>query len=348
MAEAETAPETKTEKLQTVRYENFTAQMMPMEIEVRGQTRARAVVSARAQTSGIVNRVHVTKGQTVAPGDLLCSLDRGTREARVAQARASLAQAEASRSQAQADFDTNLSLREKGLSPANTARQFEVALRAANASVRAAQAALDDAQKDLENTDIRAETSGVVQDPLANVGDMLANSGICATIVQLDPMLFAGQISETRISRVKTGMDANVTTITNQNVMGKVSYISPSAERATRSFRVEIELDNSEGRLLDGVTATAKIIVGTMPAHLIPQSALTLRTDGTLGVRILIGDVVSFRPVQIVGDEADGVWVGGLPRSVKLITLGQEYVQEGQKVLASLDRDGEAMGDNAS
>ncbi len=336
------------QKLQTVRYENFLAQIMPIEVELRGQTEANAVVSVRAQTNGIVNQVHVTKGQAVVPGDLLCSIERGTRQAKLSQAEASLAQAEASQQQAQADFDTNLSLREKGLSPANTARQFEVSLRAANASLRAALASLDDVKTDLDYTQVRAEISGIVKDPLVNIGDMLSNSGVCATIVQYDPMLFTGQISETKINLIKNGMVANVTTITNQQVEGKVRYISSSAERATRSFAVEIELENSNAQLLDGVTATAKIIVGEMPAHLIPQSALTLETDGTLGVRILIDDVVKFMPVQIVGDGAGGVWIGGLPQSINLITLGQEYVVDGQQVLASIDQDISAGEGSAS
>jgi len=338
-AESETAATEEIQKLQTVRYENFIAQLMPIEIELRGQTEANAVVSVRAQTSGIVTQVNVTKGQTVNPGDLLCSIERGTREARLAQAEASLAQAEASQQRAQADFDTNLSLRAKGLAPANTAREFEVSLSASNASLRAAQATLDDVTTDLGYTQVRTEISGIIKDPLVNIGDMLTNSGVCATIVQYDPMLFTGQISETKINLIKTGMTANVTTITNQEVQGKVRYISSSAERATRSFEVEIELENSNAKLLDGVTATAKIIVGEMSAHLIPQSALTLDTDGTLGVRILLDDVVKFMTVQIVGDEAGGVWIAGLPQSIKLITLGQEYVIDGQQVLASIDQD---------
>jgi len=138
-------PEPQTPELQTVRYVNFSAKMMPIKVEVRGHAR----VLVRAETSGIVKQVHVSKGQSVSGGDLLCSLDRGTREARLAQAEAALAQAQASLTRAQADFDTNMSLREKGLSPANTARQFEVSLSGAKASVRAAIASLDDIKNEL-------------------------------------------------------------------------------------------------------------------------------------------------------------------------------------------------------
>ncbi|VAW22283.1 hypothetical protein MNBD_ALPHA12-1349 [hydrothermal vent metagenome] len=330
-----TEPTPETQKLQTVLFKNFSAQLMPVEVKVvRGQTEASAKISVRAETSGIIKQINVSKGQQVKPGDLLCRLDKGTREAKLAQAEASLAQARASLAQTQADFDTNLALRNKGLAPANTARRFEVSLSAAKAAVRAGVAALDDIKKDLANTMVRTQIAGVVQAPLANEGDMLSIGAVCASIVKLDPMLFTGKVAEAKISLVKTGMPASVTTVTGQTVTGKVKYVSASADRATRSFQVEIELDNSGRQLLDGVSAAATIKVGAIKAQLIPQSALTLETDGTLGVRILNGDIVSFRSVKIVGDEAGGVWVAGLGQQVKIITLGQEYVEDGQKVLA--------------
>ncbi len=323
------------QKLQTVLFEKFSAQMMPIEVKVRGQTEASAKISVRAQTGGIVKQIDVSKGQHVEPGDLLCTLDQGTREAKLAQAEASLAQAKAALARAQADFDTNLALRDKGLAPANSARQYEVSLSAAKAAVRAAMAVLDEINNDLANTKVRSEISGIVQAPLANVGDMLSIGAVCATIVKLDPMLFAGKVAEAKIGLVKTGMSASVTTVSGQTVVGRVKYVSASADKATRSFAIEIELDNQNRQLLDGVSATATIKVGAMEAQLIPQSALTLETDGSLGVRILNGDIVGFRPIKIVGDEAGGVWVAGLPKEVKVITLGQEYVENGQKVLAS-------------
>jgi len=329
------APKPERQKLQSVLFEKFTAQLMSVEVKVRGQTEASAKISVRAQTSGIVKQIHVSKGQQVKPDDLLCTLDKGTREAKLAQAEASLAQAKASLAQAQADFDTNLALRNKGLAPANTARRFEVSLSAAKAAVRAGMAALDEINNDLANTEVRSEVAGIVQAPLANVGDMLSLGAVCATIVQLDPILFTGKVAEAKIAMVKTGMPASVTTVTGQTVAGKVKYVSASADRATRSFEVEIELDNSRRQILDGVSATATIKVGAIKAQLIPQSALTLETDGSLGVRILNGDIVGFRSIKIVGDKAGGVWVAGLPQEVKIITLGQEYVEDGQKVLAS-------------
>lgn len=324
-----------TTALQSVRTSTYLATPMAIEVPLRGRTQAKASVSAVAETAGIVDTVNVTKGQSVAVGDLLCTLDQGTRAAAVAQARAGIEQANARLLEAQADFDTNAELRSKGLAAPNTARGFEVALTAAKAGVTSAEAALDNAQAELDRTDIHAKVAGIVQDPIADAGSMLAMGQPCATIVQLDPMVFIGQVPEVRIGLAKIGLPAEITTITGQEVEGKVTFISATADAATRSFPVEIEVPNAGGDIRDGVTATATVNMGTALAHLLPQSVLTLNDDGLLGVSTVVDGKVEFVQVQIVSDTREGVWVLGLPVATDVITVGQEYVTDGQAVDAT-------------
>jgi multidrug efflux system membrane fusion protein len=112
-----------------------------------------------------------------------------------------------------------------------------------------------------------------------------------------------------------------------------VTYIGASADDATRSFPVEIEMANPAGKLRDGVTATAVVDVGSAPVQVIPQSALTLDDKGVLGIRTVEGgNKVAFHAVSPIKDTRDGVWVVGLPSTINLITVGQEYVQPGQIV----------------
>ena len=320
---------------QSVRTVTYTAEAMPIMVPLRGRTQAKSTVSAVAETAGIIDSVSVTKGQKVAVGDLLCTLDQGTRQAAVNQAEAGLAQANAGIVQAQLDYDTNAELREKGLAAANTGRPLEVALTAAKASVTAAQAALDNAKAELERTVIVAKVSGIVQDPLATAGSMLATGSPCASIVQLDPMVFIAQVPESRITLAKTGLEASIATVTGQTADGKVSFISETADPATRSFPIEIEIPNKDGALRDGITATATVNLGSAPAHLVPQSVLTLNDDGELGVRAVVDAKAKFYPVQIASDTRQGVWVLGLPAKIDIITVGQEFVNDGQAVTAT-------------
>jgi multidrug efflux system membrane fusion protein len=321
--------------LPDVRTQTFTAQPMPIDVPLRGRTQAKATVTAVAETAGAVDVVHVTKGQRVAVGDLLCTLDQGTRVAAVAQAQAGVDQANAALAQAQLNYDTNAGLREKGLAAANTANAADVALAQAKAGVSQAAAGLDNAKAELDRTEITAKVAGLVQDPVAIVGSMLNAGSPCATIVQLDPMIFAGMVPEKHIGLAKIGLTASIKTVTGQSVEGKVTYIASQADNATRAFPVEIEIPNADFAIKDGVTAEAVVNLGSAPGHLLPQSTLTLDDDGVLGVRTVENGVVAFHAVTIVSDTRQGVWVTGLPPVTEVITVGQESVTAGQAVKAS-------------
>lgn len=318
----------------SVRVARYSAEILPIEVPLRGRTMANASIAVRAETNGLVQDVHVRKGDTVAAGDLICTLDQGTRQMGVAQAEAGLVQAEAALAQAEADLDANAQLRERGVVPANTARALELAVRSAEAQLVAARLAFGNALAELARTEIRTHAAGVVQDPMANIGDNLDAGGQCATIVQLDPMVFIGRVAEGRMGQVRVGMLASIRLITAQTVEGEVRFIAASADPSTRTFAIEIAIANPDQTLLDGVTAEAVIVVDALPAHLLPQSVLILATDGTLGVQTLQGDRAVFRPVQILRDTAEGIWVAGLPETVDVITVGQDYVADGQQIIA--------------
>ncbi len=308
----------------SVRIAVVTAQLMPIEVPLRGRTKAKASVAVVAQTSGIVQAVAVTKGQTVKAGDLLCTLDQGARKLAVDQAQAAV-------DQAQNAFDSNAALVQKGLAAQNTTL-------AAQSTLSGAKTALENAQLELARTEIKTDVPGVVGDPVANVGAMLVAGQPCATVTQLDPMLFIASVPEAKIGYAKLGLSADVTTVTGDKVTGKVTYIAATADDATRSFPVEVEIPNADGKLRDGITADAVVNVGTAPVTVLPQSVLTLDDDGVLGIRTVEdGNKVAFHAVTIVKDTREGVWIVGLPLKINVITVGQEFVQPGQIVDAKTD-----------
>ncbi|MDA9244404.1 efflux RND transporter periplasmic adaptor subunit, partial [Amylibacter sp.] len=69
--------------------------------------------------------------------------------------------------------------------------------------------------------------------------------------------------------------------------------------------------------------------------HLLPQSSLTLNSSGVLGVRIALDDKAKFIPINIIRDAEEGVWVTGLPNSVDVIIVGQEYVTDNSNIKVS-------------
>lgn len=288
-------------------------------LEVRGRTEANALVEVRAQTGGIVEERPIEKGQRVEPGELLCVIERGAREAKLAQARAQLAQAET-------DLQAKLELAERGHLPRNQ-------IPAVEATADAARAAVAEAELELARTEVRAPIAGTIQDPLANVGDVVQLGGTCATLIDKDPIKVIGQVAEREVARLEIGMPAEVRLVGGVEAEGSVSYIAPSADAQTRTFRVEITVPNADNAIRDGATAQALVPLPGEKAHLVSSAYLTLDDSGAIGVRAVDDDeVVHFLPVTIVGSAQNGLWVAGLSEEVMIVTVGQEYVAEGQKV----------------
>ena len=107
------------------------------------------------------------------------------------------------------------------------------------------------------------------------------------------------------------------------------------ANQQTRTFAVELEIENADGSLPAGVTAEMNLPGNQALAHKISPSLLTLDLEGNLGVKIVNDNRrVEFHPVVIAQSDTDGVWVAGLPESARVIVVGQGYVVAGQLVEA--------------
>jgi multidrug efflux system membrane fusion protein len=302
-----------------VQVQTFTAETRSRSLDIRGRTEAESSVSVRAETGGIIETRHVDKGDRVAAGDLLCTIETASREAKVLEASAALIQA-----------NVNLEAAEKLAGRGFSAKNQIPALQAAR---DAAKARLHETELDLSRTKIRAPIAGIAQDPIAEKGGMLQTGDVCVTLIDRNPMIIVGQVSEREIGKLELGMSAMTSLATGETTTGNITYIAPSADAQTRTFRVEITIPNDDETLKDGVTALAQVQLEGAKAHRIPASVMTLADDGRVGVRTVDDKkVVSFTPVNIIGGTVDGMWVTGLPDEVSIIIVGQEFVLEGQTV----------------
>ena len=78
--------------------------------------------------------------------------------------------------------------------------------------------------------------------------------------------------------------------------------------------------------------------VGITVAFIISAALLSLNSQDKIGVKSVDDDgVVIFHPIDIVRTGVDGVWVAGLPRRVRVITVGQGFVRAGDRVEARAD-----------
>jgi membrane fusion protein, multidrug efflux system len=307
------------EKLFKVKVKTFTAIPRVAVVTANGVTAASKRVDARARTSGTIMETLVSQGKTVKAGDVLCKLDMASRESDLAQAKASLASAKR-------DFEATEKLAKN--SYATTAKLWSE-----KARLDLAQAVLTGIETDVGYLDIKAPVEGVLIEKPAEAGSLLAVGGLCATISKLDPLLVAVQISESYVSYVVEGMTAKARLATGEEVDGKVSFISKTADLATRTFKVELEVANPGERMREGVTTELSVGLPPQLAQKLPGSVLILNEAGKFGVRVLNADnTTQFTPVEVIAQENDGMWVTGLGSSVNIVTLGQDYVRDGEKV----------------
>ncbi len=305
----------------TVVYETSSPQDWRDQVMVRGRTEAERKVIVRAETSGAVAETPAELGAVVSEGDILCRLNVDARAAQLAEARAALAKAKL-------DYDAAVKLSEDGF-------RSETAVASAKAVRDQAAAQLERAQYELNKTEIKAPFDGVYDKRHVEVGDFMNVGDPCATVIQRSPFLVVGAISEKDVAKIKKGDRGRARLVTGETLDGVVRFVAASADPATRTFDVELEVPNEDGALRDGVTAEFTVFAEEKSAHLVPRAALVLDDEGEIGLRTLGADnVVDFQPVRLIGETPSGVWVSGLSGDVRIITGGQLYVTEGQTVAA--------------
>ena len=295
-------------------------------LTLRGRTENKRTVEVRAETSGRVIARPVERGYKVATGDLLCQIAEEDRQSRVEEGEESV-------NQARLEYTGSLKLKDRGL-------QSETAIAQARARLASAKARHEAAALDLERIYIRAPFDGIVEDVHLEVGDYAQSGTPCARVVDLDPMLLVGQLTERNVDRVTLGSPAMGRLSTGTEVNGTISFVGYEADPGTRTYRVEITVPNPDYGLRSGVTTEIDIPVGELLAHKITPAVFALDDEGRLGVRIIgADDRVQFRLVEVVADGRDGVWVTGLPPQARLITVGQEFVAAGERVVVQIPND---------
>lgn len=192
---------------------------------------------------------------------------------------------------------------------------------------------IKDINIDIDNTKISSPFSGIINNSYIEIGDYVQPSNILFSIVDLNPIKIQGYLSESDINKVKIGTKATVINSNSITKIGKITFISPTAETSTRTFEILIEANNDDLLFKSGITASIKIKGENIKAHKIPPSILTLQDDGTVGVKIINKEnKVEFFPITKEMDTIDGMWVSGLPNEVRIIVSGQEYTTVGQNV----------------
>ncbi len=311
-----------------VRVRTQSAEEVQRTIVVNGETAPSRVVQLAAETDGRVDHIGAERGASLERGDVIVRLDERDRSAHLAQAAALVRQREV-------EYEARQRLKTESY-------VSEAQLQEAFALLESAKAELTRAQLDLDYMTIRAPFAGALQSRTVEIGDFVKRGDPVATYVDNRTIIVSANVSEFDAQSVEVGRTAEARLATGELVRGRIRYVAPVADEATRTFTVELEVDNRDGRLRAGGTAELRIPAEVVLAHRVAPSLLTLDDAGNVGVKIINehGEV-EFVVADIALSSHDGVWLAGLPETATIITVGQGYVSPGASVAAIPEGDTE-------
>jgi len=311
----------------SVRVKTMESQRVTRDVIIYGKTEASRSVTLRAEIDGRVMDIGARRGAKIKKGDVVVRLDVRDLQARLQQARALV-------HQRQIQYDASKRLESKKF-------QSQTNVAEARADLEAARAGVKRVEVEIGNSVVTAPFDGVLHTRPVEIGDFLSEGNEIARIIELDPILVTGDVTQRELVDLEVGARGSAKLITGVKLDGVLRYIASEADGATRTFRVELVVDNPGGSVVSGTTAELRIPAEELSAHYISPALLSLNGRDQIGVKSVNDDgVVEFHAVDIVRAGVDGVWVSGLPERVRVITVGQGFVREGDRVEARVDERG--------
>ena len=216
-----------------------------------------------------------------------------------------------------------------------------------------AESSLETANIRLGYTQVTAGWTGgselrVVADRYVDEGQTVAANAPLLLIVELHPIVGVVYVTERDYARLKTGQVVSLTTqaFADERFSGRIERIAPVFRKSTRQARIEMTIDNPQHRLKPGMFIRATVVLAReSEATIVPEQALTVRDDRS-GVFIVSEDgrSVAWREVKVGIREGDRVQVEGAGLSGRVVTLGQQLVNDGSPISIPAEQKKTAAG----
>jgi RND family efflux transporter MFP subunit len=288
--------------------------------EVVGTVQAKQHATLEAKLSGRIDKMPVLLGQAVKAGQLVARLDAAEIKARVEQAEASLQQAERDWKRTSALFDQQ----------AATRSDYE----AADSRYRVAKAAVAEAQAMMGYVEILAPFDGVVTKKWVDVGDLATPGKPLIGLEDPSMLQLEADVPDAIASRIQ--QDARLAIRIDSlkgELTGTVREIAPTADPASRTLRVKLDLPQTAG-LRSGQFARLVVPVGESSSVRVPTSAVVLR--GQLEILFVVtsqrAQLHLVKTGRTIGDEVE--ILAGLASGESVVVGGAALLTDGQPVEA--------------
>ena len=313
-------------------------------VDVVGTLEAKFSADVKSEVTGVVTDVYVTEWVPVHRGTRLARLDTRETEAGIEALRAAEAQARVAENHARREYERSQQLKQFGLITQQALDDARTAVEAAEAASAAARAQIRTAETRLAKSFITAPMDGVVAMRGVSVGDRVENMGGTSAMFRIvDNRLFDLTVSvpSSHLASVRVGQPVQFSTETvpGRVFTGKVMFINPTIDLASRSAKVVAEVPNPDGALKDGAFAQGRIIVGQRAGVLQVRKEALLNWNldtGQADVFVVNGDRAQKRTVTT--GTASGVSVevlSGVQPGDRVVVRGGFALRDGDRVVVS-------------
>lgn len=286
-----------------VEYNEFEPKQMDIRktTVVTGKIEPRNEVNVKPQISGIITEILKEAGQKVEAGEVIAKVKVIPDMSSLSAAQARVRLAGINERQARTDFEREKALFDKGLVSADEYDKIAQALRQAREESAAAQDNLEVVRDGVSKTNasasstlIRSTVTGLILDIPVKVGNsvILANTfndgTTIATVANMNDLIFRGNIDETEVGRLTTGMPMKITIGALQDLKfdARLEYISPKAtdQNGANQFEIKaaVNLPTSSEQIRNGYSANAEIVLAEARGVLsVPESAIEFSGNDT-------------------------------------------------------------------
>lgn len=290
-------------------------------LETTTTLEARNAADLVARRGGQVVALPIEEGAYVQKGQVLARLD--DTEERLAVERTQLAWEVAKR-----ELDRGKQLEAQSYLSEKELDDLELA-------VRNAWVGLEQARYELSQMRIEAPFTGRVVERMINLGENLTAGKVCFRLADFHPLRARLYFPERDLQRVRVGQGAELTLDTHpgRTFQAKVSLVNPVVDRNNGTFKVTLDLPNSDGQLRPGAFARARVQTGAFDDALLLPRRGVLTEDGESYVFVARGDSVQKIAVTLGAVEHDTAQIlSGLIAGDSVVTVGQGGLKPGSKI----------------
>lgn len=283
------------------------------------------VVEVRAQVPGIVRTINVDRGDAVAAGAVMATIEAEGIRGQATGAQAAVASAEANLALASQQLESARTLYEAGAMSEIDFRGAQTACEAARAQLAAARGQSAGASEQARRATVTAPIAGQVSQRLVSQGEAVNPGQPLFTVVNTEFLELAGQVPVTEAAGVRVGQPVEFTLVSapGRVFRGEVARVDPTADPSTRQVGVYLRLPNPQRGLVGGQFASGRVVTESQTEVVVIPAAAIREEGGSTFVWVVEQGAVTRRPVTVTG--RDGA--GGL--------VGVSGVEPGQQVVVS-------------